>query len=1012
MITTQAAPPDTERVFAGGGECGDLARSVDWANTPIGPVDNWSQALRSAVALVLHNDSGMLLWWGPEFVQLYNNAYRPVLGDKHPNAMGQRFCDCWSEVFHILGPMAEQPFRGGPASTSDDIAVPINRKVPREESHFRLAYSPVPDDTVPGTGIGGVLATVAEITEQAYADRQIRTLRELARSAAETETVEHACTVAAEALSENPWDIPFALFYLLDHDGQRARRVAQAGFDDHSNRGIAPDALDFRSASARAPWPVRDVATTRRSIQIDDLAEWTDQLPRSPWSDVPQSALLLPLAAPDQPNAYGVLICGLSPHRVLDTGYRTFLELAAGQIATSIRNTRALEEERRRAEALAEIDRAKTAFFSNVSHEFRTPLTLMLGPIEELLTGESLSSSQRQHVELLRRNGLRLQKLVNSLLDFSRIEAGRLHASFEDVDLSALTRDFASAFRSAVEHAGLALTIDCDPLDTPAYVDRDMWEKVVLNLVSNAFKFTFSGGIHVSLTATDDSFVLRVKDTGVGIPADHVHRLFERFYRVEGSRARTHEGSGIGLALVQEIARMHGGSVHAESTPGVGTTFSVRIPKGSAHLPPESVARAGRREAERLGATAFVEEARRWLPDAPSSLPAVAGTVDAGASAGGWSGARILLVDDNADMRDYVRRLLETRWIVETADNGQTALDIAERTPPDLVLTDVMMPLLDGFGLLKALRASPATAAIPVIMLSARAGEEARIEGVQSGADDYLVKPFSARELMARVDAHLRLAEAARERETLLACERAARHEAQRANQLKDEFVALISHELRAPLQAVVSWLDIAKSDRVSQADVRRAIEVIDRNAQTQMRLINDLLDAARIATGKLQLTREPVDLRRAVDLALESVRPATAAKEIELFTDLDPAQCMVLGDAVRLQQVATNLLSNAVKFTPNRGRIEVVMGHHGQTAHLVVRDTGQGISSDTLPHIFERFHQGSFDPSLRHGGLGLGLAIVKHLVEAHGGTIRAASDGMGKGSSFTTVLPLMEQRP
>ncbi|MGH9643087.1 MAG: sensor histidine kinase, partial [Terriglobales bacterium] len=514
--------------LAGSGEACALARSVDWGRTSIGRVEGWSQALRSTAALVLHNHSAMLLWWGPEFVQIYNDVYRPVLGDKHPRAMGQRFRDCWSEVFHILGPMAERPFRGGPASTSDDIAVPIHRKVPREEAHFRLAYSPVPDESI-GTGIGGVLATVAEITEQAYSDRQIHTLRDLgAHSAAPGATTEQACAVAAQTLKENAWDVPFALFYLLDERGGFARLVASAGFDGRPMEQAAPAEVDLSAAAESNPWPILRAARERRVEIVTSLSVPQAALPASPWADPPTSAIALPLAAPEQAHAYGVLICGVSPHRVLDEGYRTFFELAAGQIVTAIRNARALEEERKRAEALAEIDRTKTAFFSNISHEFRTPLTLLLGPVEDAAADPATPVRVRQQLELAHRNSLRLHKLVNSLLDFSRIEAGRVQTSFEPSDLAALTGDLASTFRSAIERAGLTFTVECAELGEPVHIDREMWEKIVLNLLSNAFKFTLHGSIAVRLRREEDGAVLEVCDTGSGIPPQELPRLFER----------------------------------------------------------------------------------------------------------------------------------------------------------------------------------------------------------------------------------------------------------------------------------------------------------------------------------------------------------------------------------------------------------------------------------------------------------------------------------------------------
>jgi PAS domain S-box-containing protein len=412
----------------------------------------------------------------------------------------------------------------------------------------------------------------------------------------------------------------------------------------------------------------------------------------------------------------------------------------------------------RQREELAKLDELKTQFFANISHEFRTPLTLMIGPLEDALArSEELSPSNREQLELAHRNSLRLLKLVNTLLDFSRIEAGRIQASYEPTDLAALTAELASVFRSAIEKAKMKLAIDCAPLAEPVYVDREMWEKIVLNLISNAFKFTFEGEIEVALRRAGDAVELIVRDTGTGIPVAEMPRLFDRFHRVKGARGRSYEGSGIGLALVQELVKLHGGKVRVESEVDHGSRFLVSIPLGKSHLP------ADRIEAERdlvstgLRSDAYVEEVLRWLPeDASSDRPAE--RVHEG-QPGDAKAQHILLADDNADMRNYVRRLLvQSGYAVEAVSDGMAALGAAQARKPDLVLTDVMMPGLDGFGLLHELRADPKLAELPIILLSARAGEGARIEGMQAGADDYLIKPFSARELLACVGSHLKMA--------------------------------------------------------------------------------------------------------------------------------------------------------------------------------------------------------------------------------------------------------------
>ena len=472
--------------------------------------------------------------------------------------------------------------------------------------------------------------------------------------------------------------------------------------------------------------------------------------------------------------------------------------------------------EQRRAQALAELDRAKTAFIANVSHEFRTPLTLLLGPAADALADREapLPARQRERLEFIERSGLRLYKLVNTLLDFSSIEAGRLQATFVPTDLAAFTAELASTFRSAIERAELRLRVDCPPLISlrqPVYVDRDMWERIVLNLLSNALKFTFAGEIVVSLRPVPaeraERVELEVRDTGVGIPAEALPHLFERFYRVPGLRGRTHEGTGIGLALVQELVQLHGGTVRASSAGGVGSSFTVGLFTGTAHLPAiyagNQVHAATEASAapSALAAKPFVEEALGWLPDPADAYQPAGGTaagaltplqsashdVLAGASDGlnghgrearlrrddatrhdaPWAStqgrteyAHILVADDNADMRAYLTHILGERWEVEAVADGAAALAAALARPPDLIVADVMMPGLDGVALLRALRADPATRVIPVLMLSARAGEEATVEGLDAGADDYLTKPFAARELLARVRTHLALASA------------------------------------------------------------------------------------------------------------------------------------------------------------------------------------------------------------------------------------------------------------
>ncbi len=751
-----------------GGEMGALIRAADWSNTPIGPFENWSRSLRTMVSFLLANRFPLLLWWGPQYISIYNDAYRPILGNKHPRSMAQPVRECWSEIWDILKPLIDTPFNGGPATWMDDLSLEINRSGFVEETHFTIAYSPVPDDTAP-RGIGGVLATVHEITEKIVGERRLAVLRDLGARAGEAKTAEEACDIAAAALGGYQRDVPFALVYLIDADGRCARLAGAAGTS--ADREFAPATVELDGAAEpRSRWPLHEVAAGAATLVLDDLGARFGVVPCGPWADPPHTAVLLPLRGAQAQKLAGILVAGVSSRLNLDERYRSFLELVGAQIATAIANARTHQEERRRAEALAELDRAKTVFFSNASHEFRTPLTLLLGSIEDQLVRSRAATivvADRAEVELMHRNGLRLLKLVNSLLDFSRIEAGRFEAVYEPVDLAAVTTELASSFRSAMERAGLHFRVDCEALPEPVYVARDMWEKIVLNLLSNAFKYTFEGEVAVALApaAVGGEVELRVSDTGIGIPAQELPRLFERFHRIEGRPGRSQEGTGIGLALVHELARLHGGRVAVESTPGAGSRFTVTIPTGSAHLPPDQVGGARRLASTEIRAEAFVEEALHWLdPEigaAPSGGRAPIGpALDAPEPAGSAPAARplVILADDNADMRDYVRRLLADRYEVVGVSDGGAALEAARRRRPDLILSDVMMPRLDGFGLLRAVRNDARLREVPVILLSARAGEEAQVEGMNAGADDYLTKPFAARELVARVAANLELA--------------------------------------------------------------------------------------------------------------------------------------------------------------------------------------------------------------------------------------------------------------
>ncbi|HYP97824.1 MAG TPA: ATP-binding protein [Polyangiaceae bacterium] len=701
--------------LAGGGEMGARMRELHWSSTPLGSPEAWPQSLRSTVSMLLPSKAQIVVFWGPEFVTLYNDAYRPVFGTKHPNALGRPGREAWREIWDTqLRALLEGVVRTGEAFWARDLLFVLERHGFVEDTYFDVSYDPVRVES--GT-VGGVFCIVTETTERVVGQRRLGLLRDLAARNSMARTEREACVSAIQSL-ENQTDIAFALAY-LDNELQ--------------------------------------ASTTDGSTMLE-LAR-------------PELVATLPLSLSSAGRS-GRLIVGVNPRRPFDDSYRSFLELVADQLSSGLTNARAYEAERQRAEALTALDRAKTTFFSNVSHEFRTPLTLLVGPLEDELTdADAAPEVHRVRIETAHRNALRLLRLVNSLLDFSRIEAGRIDASYEPTDLAALTAGLASAFRSAIERAGLSLSVDTPPLPGPVYVDRDMWEKIVLNLLSNALKFTLEGEIRVQLNAQGDLVELRVADTGIGISEAELARVFERFHRVRHARARTQEGTGIGLALVQELARLHGGTVSVASEEGRGSTFTVSIRAGTAHLPAERISSTRQLVSTSLGASPFVEEALRWLPDSqrPAALHEVTfARSEVNAGNGSVVAERLLIADDNADMRDYLASILGQHYRVEVVADGAAALASVRSSPPDLVLSDVMMPTLDGFGLLAALRGDANTLSVPMVLLSARAGEEARIEGLRAGANEYLVKPFSARELLAVVASQLELARVRRDSERTL----------------------------------------------------------------------------------------------------------------------------------------------------------------------------------------------------------------------------------------------------
>ncbi len=1092
----------------------------------------------------------MLIWWGPELRMLYNDGYAPILGNKHPAALGHPGQEVWSEIWPTIGPMLRGVVERSEATWSEDQLLVLARHGFSEETYFTWSFSPLTDDD---GSVRGIFTATTETTARVLQQRRQSTLLELGAQVATATRLTAACDTAIKTLGENTRDVGFALLYLLDADGRGARLCSTHGVPPGSATTPTHVALDSEDI-----WSLGLAISTRSEVVIDDVEARLGQMIVDEWPEPVQRVVVLPLATNAAEQPLGVMVVGVSPRLTFDGAYRDFLCLANNHVASALTAAKTREEERRRSEALTEIDHAKTVFFSNVSHEFRTPLTLMLGPLEDAVAGGALTG---EALSIAHRNALRLLKLVNTLLDFSRIEAGRVDARFEPTDLAQLTRELSSAFEPAVIGAGLRYELEIEPLPEPVYVDPSLWERIVLNLVSNAFKFTFSGGIRVALCAVDGAVELAVSDSGIGVTEQELPRLFERFHRVEGARCRSHEGSGIGLALVQELVRMHSGSITVSSKPNTGSTFTVRIPLGFAHLPQDRIHAHTSFRPLTASPLLLVDDAQSWVE--PALAPPPKHRVGS---------ARILIADDNADMREYVARVLGAHWNVELATDGASALAAVRNNKPDLVVADIMMPQLDGFALLKEIRADPTTAKVPVIFLSARAGDDARVIGLEAGAADYLVKPFAARELVARVALHLELAclrsdadaiqrissrltaeldldklvqlitdeatklvgaqfgaffynvvNANHESYTLytlsgvpreafskfpmprnthvfgptfrgegvvriddikkdvrygknppfngmpeghlpvcsylaapvmsrtgevlgglffghaecgvfaerhehiltsiaaqsavaidnarlydrvhelLESEREARETAEHANRAKDEFLAVLGHELRNPLAPIQTALQLMALRGDAQTKERM---ILERQTGHLIRLVDDLLDVSRITRGKIDLEREQVELSSVVAEAIEMASPLIEQKRHHLTVSVPRTGLIVDVDPGRMAQVISNLLTNAAKYTPAEGEIDVVAKRDGEEVCVHVKDNGIGIAAESIGRVFDPFVQEQQALDRARGGLGLGLTIVRNFVKLHGGTVSAASDGANAGSTFTVRLP------
>lgn len=940
----------------------------------------------------------------------YNDACVAVVGGKHPRCLGRPAPTEWPEIWSgIVEPMVSHVLSTGEPAGSDDLYLPVERNGYPEETHMLFAVSAIREDDGAPTAL---LVTLRETTEKVLIARLVDCLDALSTRCFPAETADEACRIAAEVTNGYLRDLPFTLMYLVDADGKHARLAAHSGLSS-TPESVAPSVVPLDAEPGSTAWDIAGVVSRQAAVETQHVRDRIAPYLRDP-SFAPSLAITVPLADPSG-GIGGVLVMGTNPMRPAAEGRRLSTAVGA-RLTTAIANAKVKQRTRERAEALAALDRAKTLFLSDVSHEFRTPLTLLLSPLDDVLARRSLGVNDRELLQTSRRAAARLLKLVQSMLDFSRAEAGRLQVAFEPADLATETTDLVSLFRSTFERAKLRLTVECAPLPEPVFVDRDMWEKIVLNLVSNAFKFTLQGEVSVKLSAQDEWVVLEVRDTGCGIGESDLPRVFERFHRGQTTNARTAEGSGIGLSLVHELVKLHGGTIGVTSVVNQGTTVTVRVRRGTKHLPAEQVG-VPRRTTALAAAAPFLEEASGWVggdePVSRGRRSKDSANKRSGATARGpavpvESDERILVVDDNADMRKYLRRILQENWKVDTANDGMAALAKVRKSPPDLIIADLMMPGLDGLSLLGALRDDARLADIPVMVLSARANEDASIDALSAGADDYLPKPFAARELLARVAVQLA-------RNRLRRAERAAREVAEQSSFMKDELVLMLSNSLRSPLNVMLNTISVLKDQTFGTEEARRALEIIRASTREQHRLIDEVHDLSCITAGCFAVEKGLVpSLSALVHSEVDAIRPVASARRVRVESFIDSGASVFEGDAPRMRQVVHNLLAHALACTQAGGNVLVECHGRGEFAEIIVRDNGSGIPADTLAKVFDPTWQMQHARAdgARAPGVWLGLAVVHRIVELHGGRLFAHSDGHGMGAVFTVRLPLQIAAP
>ena len=671
--------------------------------------------------------------------------------------------------------------------------------------------------------------------------------------------------------------------------------------------------------------------------------------------------------------------------------------------------TQELEETNKK---LRELDDMKMRFFANVSHELRTPLTLILGPLEQLLQ----DGNDMDPVPMLRAmeaNAHRLLRQVNTILDFAKADAGKLICHYKTGNLGNILSELVQASTPYSRQKNVELSISGTNKIPDTEMDIEKIETIAANLISNALKFTSDNG-KISVCAGKDKQCIwfEIQDTGIGIPEEKLELIFERFLQVEDRHSRNNEGTGLGLAMVRELVLLHGGNIDVRSKIGKGATFRVELPMKPLSPRIDRRERAGRRKFDKIAEeslnsmikkeyhkgskvnkkTLFADVARgTGLSDG------ITGEYTDKKNLASSDAPKVLVVEDNPDLRAFiVSNLVETYW-VEQAENGRMGLDLARRMNPDLIISDVMMPEMDGYELCRQIRKDPFLSEVPIILATSKSGGEAVETGLETGATDYVSKPFEMRELKARIATHLRnrsLEKNINERETRLTA--------------IGQMTSTVVHDLRTPLNTIMGFTQIAQQDAESleEKGISKTLGLVMESSTRLNRMISEILDFARGYAPKLN--SDPIVLVPFLETTLDNHREKLEIMEISLisrYEDCDDIQ--VEFDSDQMHRVIDNLIMNAKEgfFTGRQGAGDKIIWVTARCAknHVLIRfaDNGPGIPEEIRTSLFE-----PFTTTGKKSGTGLGLATVRNIVSAHSGEIAVESKGKEGGAVFELKFP------